>query len=857
MVCVGQATAAELAFASDRSGRNQVWTVKTEDPANTLNQVTTAGSGAQESRAPDWSFTGGIAYQFGASGVRGIYRINANGTNNLQLTDFLSDERDPSWSPDGRFVVYARLVGTDYDLWIHDIGNDPTITEDDQDYILLYRPGSSEQRPVWSPNGQRIAFVTNGGVVGPDAEIAVVDVQVDPVTKVVTFVPDADGNPKGVVLTNNSYIDFDPTWSPDSQRIAYSSTRNGTRDIFRMSAKYGECVDEATTPQACWSFVQLTTHGAEDRNPAWSPDGRLIAFVSERDGNREIYLMSAIAGEADTANLQRITNHSASDDDPSWSPVLPAPPSLNVQVTIPPVSSGTPQAAQGIVKVFDYLGQPVPSANVTILGPLNDPPVDQLYLAPLAGTTDQQGEFAFEAREQTFLPTNTIAEFAFLVSATVNNQLVTVTVSKPIDVFGGGIPPIQPPPQPLPPSPNNLLPLGNGPWTLQQKAAFSEGAVKMAELGQHMMLEALTLEYAGIVVPLIHKASPQLLLMEGIVGTFSYFGSHTLAAIAQDPPDPNFATVAFPELRVPEPIVIADRISASTTQLMNEHQGSKASIDAYLRALQTSVDRYFTALGANDLASAALQRNAILAYNGALVPLFQADGAITDSFRAGLQADGFPNLELTEADIVAIQQEVAANGLPTSFVEILQQLNLSPAEIQAVEEAVLNAVPADVAGTLYDLLLADAETSNAAATTFSLGLALVAVPDVNGLSQADAQAAILAAGLTVGTVTTANNGTVPAGKVISQNPAIGANVAPGSPVNLVVSSGAAPPVPGDLDRDGDIDQNDVNILLKDRNKPVAQSACGTPCDLDGNGTITNLDARKLVLLCTRPNCAMQ
>lgn len=139
----------------------------------------------------------------------------------------------------------------------------------------------------------------------------------------------------------------------------------------------------------------------------------------------------------------------------------------------------------------------------------------------------------------------------------------------------------------------------------------------------------------------------------------------------------------------------------------------------------------------------------------------------------------------------------------------------------------------------------------------SLGPALVAVPAVTGLTQADAQAALLAAGLTVGTVSTAQSGTVPAGNVISQNPAAGANVAAGSPVNLVVSSGAAPPVQGDLDHDGDVDQNDVNILLKDRNKPVAQSACGTPCDLDGDGKITNLDARKLVLLCTRPNCATQ
>jgi hypothetical protein len=68
---------------------------------------------------------------------------------------------------------------------------------------------------------------------------------------------------------------------------------------------------------------------------------------------------------------------------------------------------------------------------------------------------------------------------------------------------------------------------------------------------------------------------------------------------------------------------------------------------------------------------------------------------------------------------------------------------------------------------------------------------------------------------------------------------------------------ALPVNPGDLDGDGDVDQYDLNILLLDRNKAVGDSACGAPCDLDGDGMITVLDARKLVLLCTRPRCATQ
>jgi Tol biopolymer transport system component len=102
-------------------------------------------------------------------------------------------------------------------------------------------------------------------------------------------------------LTNNSAVDIYAHWSPDCQKIAFCSNRDGNFEIYSMTA-------DGSNP------MRLTNNASNDWTPKWSPNGQKIVFVSERDGNREIYVMNP-----DGSNQKRITNHFAMDIEPDWS----------------------------------------------------------------------------------------------------------------------------------------------------------------------------------------------------------------------------------------------------------------------------------------------------------------------------------------------------------------------------------------------------------------------------------------------------------------------------------------------------------------------------------------------------------
>ena len=159
--------------------------------------------------------------------------------------------------------------------------------------------------PAWSPGGKRIAFVSRAFEF--DGEVHFRGGR--PSAEI--YVMDADGD-NLQNLTLSAGRDFSPAWSPDGKRIAYASDRDErfNYEIYVMDADGG-------------NLQNLTNQPLDDRDPSWSPDGQQIVFSTRRIGHvenkfsitNEIYVM-----DADGKNEQRLTENPRYDWDPVWSP---------------------------------------------------------------------------------------------------------------------------------------------------------------------------------------------------------------------------------------------------------------------------------------------------------------------------------------------------------------------------------------------------------------------------------------------------------------------------------------------------------------------------------------------------------
>jgi Tol biopolymer transport system component len=152
---------------------------------------------------------------------------------------------------------------------------------------------SPESKIALSPDGKRIAFASR-----------IQDNQTQGINLNIYIFTIADGSIKQ--LTANGNDNENPTWSPDGTQIAFASKpSNGKWDIYSMNVDgSGSAINLTNTPDS------------DDNDPAWSPlDGSYIAFSTNRDGNWEIYRMNTQGG-----SLKNLTHDPSDDEMPAWSP---------------------------------------------------------------------------------------------------------------------------------------------------------------------------------------------------------------------------------------------------------------------------------------------------------------------------------------------------------------------------------------------------------------------------------------------------------------------------------------------------------------------------------------------------------
>jgi dipeptidyl aminopeptidase/acylaminoacyl peptidase len=226
---------------------------------------------------------GRIVYVSNDAGSYDIYSINVDGTGERRLTSDASDEFDPAWSPDGRKIAFVRNDGGNRDIW--------AMNPDGSGQVRLTSDPASDRYPSWSPDASAIAFRSNRR----------------PSTSFDIWKMRADGSDAVQVTADSGLwgrsLETDPAWSPDGRKIAFVSDRDGNREIYVANA-------DGSSPR------RMTDNPATDQFPAWSPHGSKIAFVSDRDGNEEIYVMSGSDGSGQT----NLTADPAADRYPTWSP---------------------------------------------------------------------------------------------------------------------------------------------------------------------------------------------------------------------------------------------------------------------------------------------------------------------------------------------------------------------------------------------------------------------------------------------------------------------------------------------------------------------------------------------------------